>query len=64
MAHLGLKRDLGEHLFVGLGVEWALFSTDGGDDITNFSDGSSVEIDFNEVNWSAFSAKLTFGVAF
>ena len=64
VAQLGLKRDIGEHLFVGLGVEWALFSTDGGDDITNFSDGSSVEIDFNEVNWSAFSAKLTFGVAF
>ena len=64
VARLAVKKDIREHLFLELGVEWALFSTDTGDDIVNFADGTSYEIDLNEVNWTAFSAKLTFGARF
>ena len=64
VARLAVKKDIREHLFLELGVEWSLFSTDTGDDITNFATGTSSEIDLNEVNWTAFSAKLTFGARF
>ncbi|MEE9280447.1 MAG: TonB-dependent receptor [Myxococcota bacterium] len=64
VARLGLRKDLTERLFVELGVEWSSFSADGGDDITNFADGSQAEINLNEANWSTFSAQLSFGVGF
>ncbi len=64
VARLAVKKDIREHLFLEFGIEWSLFSTDEGDDIVNFATGTSSEIDLNEVNWKAFSAKLTFGTRF
>lgn len=64
VARLGVQRDLGERLFVAIGLEWRNFSVDDGDDITNFADGTKVKIDLNEVNWDSFSASLSFGLRF
>ena len=64
IARLAVKKDIREHLFLEVGIEWALFSTDTGDDITNFAVGTSSEIDLNDVSWTAFSAKLSFGARF
>ncbi len=64
VARLGLRKDLTERLFVELGVEWSSFTADGGDDITNFADGSQAEVNLNEANWSTFGAQLSFGVLF
>ena len=64
VARLAVKKDIRERMFLEWGIEWSFFSTDTGDDIVNFADGTSTEIDLNEVNWTAFSAKLTVGTRF
>jgi hypothetical protein len=64
IAHLGLRKDIGERFFLEFGIEYTLFSTEEGDDRTNFSDGTFGKTTLNEVNWEAFSALLGFGVRF
>lgn len=65
IAHLGIRKDIGERFFLELGIEYTLFSTEEGDSRFNNADGTfDKTTTLNEVNWEAFSALLGFGVRF